>query len=64
MCPRRHFAKQEMIAATEIFVSMFDIEFQVPHGFIPEVDKSFVPIGTLLIKGKVPFRIRRRGTEE
>lgn len=60
MCPGRHFAKQEMIAGMAVLAAHFDIELQVPDGFIPQVDSSYFPLGVLPIKDKIPFRVKRR----
>ena len=60
MCPGRHFAKEEMIGAFAVLTGMFDIELLVEEGWEPEADPSRFMLGALPIKGKVPFKTRRR----
>jgi cytochrome P450 len=64
LCPGRHFAKQEMISSTAIFLTAFDIELKVPQGFRPEVDQSYFGFETMPPKGVIPARIRRRKFRE
>ena len=60
MCPGRHFAKNEMIGALAILLTLFDIELRVPENFDPQPDLLFYGLGGMPIKNKIPFRIRKR----
>lgn len=61
LCPGRHFAKQEIITTTAIFLTAYDIELIEEKGKKrPEVDMSRFGFGTLSPNRKIPFRIRRR----
>lgn len=59
LCPGRHFAKQEMISASAILLSAFDIELLQPTQKVRE-NKAFYGFGTLPPKDKIKVRIRRR----
>jgi cytochrome P450 len=59
LCPGRHFAKQEMISASAIMLSAFDIELLEPTRNIRE-NKAFYGFGTMPPKDKIKVRIRRR----
>ena len=58
MCPGRHFAKQEILLASALLASMFEVQLEGP---LPEPDHRFFGSGTLGVKGKARCKIRRRG---
>jgi cytochrome P450 len=73
LCPGRHFAKQEMLVSTAVWLSAYDIELKASPGAPPrgggapsrghkfEVNKNYFGFGTMPPKGKIAARIRRRG---
>ena len=62
LCPGRHFAKQEIILSTAIFLTAYDIELIEEKGKKrPDVDMRSFGLGALHPNKKIPFRIRRRG---
>lgn len=61
-CPGRNFAKQEIILSFSVMFSMLDIELLgTDKTGSRRPDMKYYGLGTLPPKGKVPFRIRRRG---
>ena len=62
MCPGRHFAKQEMITAMAIVLTLFDVELADEKGRIPGNDMEGFGFGTLWPKGRTEVRMRRRGS--
>lgn len=60
ICPGRHFAKAQILLGIAFFVTVFDIELQVPKGWKAEEDGGRLGMGSLNIKGKIPIRVRRR----
>ena len=59
-CPGRHFAKQEIIGALAIMVTLFDIELSETDAGRVQPDLSGFGMGALKPKKKVLARIRRR----
>jgi cytochrome P450 len=59
LCPGRHFAKQEMISASAILLSAYDMELTEPWKRIG-VNKSYYGFGTMPPKDKIGVRIRRK----
>jgi cytochrome P450 len=59
LCPGRHFAKQEMIVASAMFLDAFDIELITGKKRIVP-DGRFFPFGNMPPKGKIRARVRRR----
>jgi cytochrome P450 len=60
MCPGRHFAKQEMIGSFALFSHYFDIAIDPEDAKKVEADMSFFGLGSLPLKEKLPFKIRRK----
>ena len=61
LCPGRHFAKHEIIIATAVFLSAYDIELTEEKGKKkPQVDLRCFGHGSMPPDRKIPFRIRRR----
>ncbi|MCJ1383803.1 hypothetical protein MMC17_006917 [Xylographa soralifera] len=60
MCPGRHFAKQEIIGALAIMVTLFDIELSENGAGRVQPDMGGFGMGALKPKQKVAARIRRR----
>ena len=61
-CPGRNFAKQEIITSSALVSSMLEIELLDSTSVDsrrPNI--KYYGLGTLPPKGKVPFRIRKRG---
>ena len=59
ICPGRAFAKQEMLLMAALLVGNFDVELVGPH---VEIDWRFYGSGTMSVRGKQRFRIRRKPT--
>lgn len=57
VCPGRHFAKQEMIVASAMLLSAFDIEITGEKRIVP--DERFFMFGILPPRGDIRARIRR-----
>ena len=57
ICPGRQFAKQEMLLKSALLLGNFDIELLGPA---VELDYRFFGTGSMGVKGKAKFRIRRR----
>ncbi|KAL4916491.1 cytochrome P450 [Aspergillus aurantiobrunneus] len=60
MCPGRHFAKQEMLGSVAVLLAHYELELEVPDGWIPPVNRRFYGVGAMPPAETVPFRIRRR----
>jgi cytochrome P450 len=61
MCPGRFFAKQEIIGATAMILSAYDIEFvDVEAAKKIKPDMNYFPFGAVPPKGNIAVRIRRR----
>ena len=60
VCPGRHFAKNQVICGLAVLLALFDFELCVPAGFQPQPNVSYYGFGTMPVKDKIPFRIRRR----
>jgi len=61
LCPGRHFAKREIITATAIFLTAYDMELVEEKGKErPQVDMSCFGFGTMPPDRVIPFRVRRR----
>ncbi|KAL2255259.1 hypothetical protein VTK26DRAFT_3735 [Humicola hyalothermophila] len=61
ICPGRHFAKQEMMAAVAIMLHEFEIELRDPAlAQLVRPDMKVFPTGALGPDREVPVRIRRR----
>lgn len=58
LCPGRHFAKQEMLVSTAVWLGAYEIELVPGQKFV--VDKDYFGFGTMPPKGKIAARIRRR----
>jgi hypothetical protein len=62
ICPGRHFAKQEMMAAVAVFLREFEVEIADAKAAAKVgLDMAYFPAGSLPPDGKTPIRIRRRG---
>lgn len=59
-CPGRFFAKQEMLLTAALLIGNFKIELE---GCAAEVDWRYFGTGVLGVKGRQPFRLRRRKIE-
>lgn len=57
ICPGRQFAKQEMLLKAALLLGNFDIELVGPPA---NIDWRFFGTGSMGVKGKARFRIRRR----
>lgn len=60
-CPRRYFARHEMMICIAVLCSEYDVEFLDKKNDV-QVDYSFFGIGTMPSKGDVPVRVTRRQT--
>lgn len=61
MCPGRHFAKQEMLAAVAVMMREFEIELTDPVGAQKaKPDPKIFATGALGPDRKLPVRVRRR----
>ncbi|KAG8422298.1 hypothetical protein J3459_010535 [Metarhizium acridum] len=58
-CPGRHFAKRDIIYTAAVMVTYFDIEPLVDVDSL-KMDMRGFGLGTMAVKGAIPFRIRRR----
>lgn len=60
-CPGRNFAKQEIIVAFALVLSMLELELvgKQDHSSV-RPDIKYYALGTLPPKGKIPFRMRRK----
>lgn len=58
MCPGRFYAKQEIMVATAMFLTMFDIELEKKE--LPQPDMTYYPFGVVPPLGKFPASMRRR----
>ncbi|KAK0630533.1 cytochrome P450 [Bombardia bombarda] len=61
MCPGRHFAKSEIISTFALLTSRYDMELM--EGVAVEPDLRWFPVGALPPAGKLPFRMRRKGSK-
>ncbi|KHO01426.1 Pfs, NACHT and Ankyrin domain protein [Metarhizium album ARSEF 1941] len=58
-CPGRHFAKRDIIFTAAVLVTYFDIEPLVDVRSL-KMDMRGFGLGTMAVKGAIPYRIRRR----
>lgn len=56
-CPGRFFAKQEMLLTAALLIGNFEVQLE---GESAEIDWRYFGSGVLGVKGKQPFRLRRR----
>ena len=61
MCPGRFFAKNEMMASLALLCTSYDIELRTSKGWRLEADMAYYLVGVLPLKGRIPFRIKRKG---
>lgn len=61
MCPGRHFAKKELIVATAMFLTAFDIELMPRDDWVQD-DPRYFMFGVMHPKGPIGARVRRRRT--
>ncbi|KAK0611035.1 cytochrome P450 [Immersiella caudata] len=62
ICPGRHFAKQEMMAAVTVFMREFEVEIvDAKAAERVGLAMGYFPAGSLPPDGKMPVRMRRRG---
>ncbi|KAF9699651.1 hypothetical protein EKO04_002455 [Ascochyta lentis] len=59
-CPGRFFAKQEMLLTAALLIGNFEI---LLDGDSAEIDWRYFGTGVLGVKGKQPFRLRRRNSK-
>jgi hypothetical protein len=60
LCPGCHFAKQEMLFSTAVWLGAYEIELKPGGAPRFEVDKDYFGFGAMPPKGKIAGRIRRR----
>ncbi|KAL1987108.1 hypothetical protein VTN96DRAFT_4714 [Rasamsonia emersonii] len=61
LCPGRHFAKQEMIVASAMFLTAFDIELTTNKRIVP--DERFFMFGVLPPRGRIGRQMSERGRD-
>ena len=62
ICPGRHFAKNIMLLTSALMFSAFEIELLVEEKWRPQMDMRYYGLGVVPPRGKIPFKIRRRGS--